>query len=187
MADAMTATPAARFAGGAATISDLGPVGMVTLRADLADPAVAEALSAQGFALPGLRRFAGAPGSGAGWFSPDELLLVTEYGRAPGLATALSEGLAGRHALAVNVSDARAMFRIEGRGARGLIAKGAPVDLSPAAFGPGDLRRTRLGQVACAFWMGEDEAFSLVCFRSLGAHVFAWLRAGAALPTPPGF
>lgn len=186
MAEARTATEGARFAGAAATVADAGPFGMVTVRADLADPAVAAGLATARIPLPGRRRIVEGAGLAAGWFSPDELLILTEPGRATALVAAISEGLAGLHHLAVDVSDARAAFRIEGPGARALIAKGAPVDLAPAAFGPGDLRRTRLGQIACAFWMEPDGAFTLVCFRSLGAHVFAWLRAAAAAPTPPG-
>ncbi|MEX2518913.1 MAG: sarcosine oxidase subunit gamma family protein [Paracoccaceae bacterium] len=118
--------------------------------------------------------------------SPDELLFVTGYELAPQAALALGEALAGRRHLAANVSDARAVFRINGPGARELIAKGAPVDLSPTAFGPGDLRRTRLGQVAAAFWIGDDDAFTLVCFRSVGVYVFDWLKASAASGARPG-
>ena len=81
--------------------------------------------------------------------------------------------------MAVNVSDARAVFLIEGQGAREVLAKGAPVDLSPEAFGVDDLRRSRIGQLAAAFWMTEDEVFELVCFRSVGAFMFDWLSNAA--------
>ena len=77
------------------------------------------------------------------------------------------------------------MLSVAGQGARELIAKGAPVDMSPQAFGTGDLRRTRIGQVAAAFWLGDD-GFTLVCFRSVGAYVFDWLKASAAEGARPG-
>ena len=64
--------------------------------------------------------------------------------------------------------------------------KGAPADLSPAAFGPGEIRRTRLGQVACAFWQTGPETFELICFRSVGAFVGDWLAAAARRGPLPG-
>ncbi|MFV0473474.1 MAG: sarcosine oxidase subunit gamma [Pikeienuella sp.] len=180
MSEAISPARGARFAGPAAAIGDLGPLGMLTIRGDLSDPGFRAAVeSVAGFAVPGVRRFVEGPGGGLGWMSPDELLLVTSYDAASGLAARLRAALDGRHHLVADVSDARAAFRIEGEGARELIATGAPVDLSPAVFGPGDLRRSRLGQVAAAFWLGADGAFTLVVFRSLGEYVFEWLKTGA--------
>ena len=85
------------------------------------------------------------------------------------------------------MSDARAVFRLDGPGAREVLAKGAPVDLAPAAFGPGDFRRTRLGQVAAAFWMPEPEVFDLMCFRSVAGFVADWLATAARPGSLPGF
>ena len=71
-----------------------------------------------------------------------------------------------------------------------MLAKGAPADLSRAAFGPGDFRRTRLGQIAAAFWQVEGagtETFELICFRSVAAHAFYWLGAAARKGSLPGF
>ena len=87
----------------------------------------------------------------------------------------------------IDVSDARALFRIDGPGAREVLAKGAPVDLSPAAFGPGDFRRTRLGQVACAFWTPDGTSFELVCFRSVAAYVFGLLENAAKPGSEVGY
>ena len=189
MSDPVTATGGARFAGPDCAISDLGPLGMVTIRGEAADPAFAAAVKAEtGFALPPVRRFEGEAKAGLFWMSPDEWLLTCAYGEAEAQAGRLRAAFGGLHALAVNVSDARAVFRIEGEGARALLARGAPVDLSPAAFGPGHLRRTRLGQVAAAFWLGEEQSFTLVCFRSVSSYVYDWLRASAASGArPAGF
>lgn len=172
------------------SLRELGPVGMVTIRGDFASDGFAGAVkTVTGFDLPETRRFVGGPEAGLGWMSPDELLYVCAYGDAPGAATALSEALAEAPHLAINVSDARAAFRVRGAGARELIAKGAPVDMSPEAFGPGDLRRSRLGQVAAAFWFdetGEAEGLTIVCFRSLADYVFEWLKASAKDGARPG-
>lgn len=162
--------------------------GMVTLRGDLASAPLREAvLAATGLALPDRRRIVLGEGFAAAWMSPDELMLFTPEGGGQRLAAALERALGGLHHLAVDVSAARQAFVVDGPGARAVLAKGAPVDLAPEAFGPGDFRRTRLGQVAVAFWMPDTTRFELVCFRSVAGFVAAWLATAAApgsLPQP---
>ena len=91
----------------------------------------------------------------------------------------ITKALRGVHHLAVNVSDARAYVTVEGAGAAEVMAKNAPVDFSAAAFGAGDFRRSRVGQVAAAFWKDEAGAFHVVSFRSVGDYVFDLLRVSA--------
>lgn len=171
-------------------VADGGCPGMVTLRADLALPEVATALkAATGCALPARRGVSfGAGAARALWFSPDELLLLTAPGAAGEVVAALGAALAGRHHLVADVSDARALFILRGQGVGAVLAKGAPVDLAPGAIGPGEVRRTRLGQVAVAFWWEGPEEARLLCFRSVAGHVFTWLSTAAAegsLPVLP--
>ena len=80
----------------------------------------------------------------------------------------------------MEVSDARAVFRLTGDldAAREVLAKLTPADLSPTAFGEGEVRRTKLGQVAAAFWI-EDGGITLVSFRSVAAYVFDLLSNAA--------
>lgn len=164
-----------------ARIAEAPPIGMVALRADLADPAVTEALGvATGLSLPEPRRTVRAGQAAALWFSPDELLLMLpDAGMA---VAALADGLAGRHHLVLDMTDARARFLVEGPGAREVLARGAPVDLAPERFAEGDLRRTRIGQLAAAIWCSGPERFEIVCFRSVAAHLRAWLETAAASP-----
>jgi len=77
------------------------------------------------------------------------------------------------------VSDARASFRLEGQHAREVLAKLCPVDLALDAFVEGMFRRTRMAQVPAAFWLCEDEAFQIVCFRSQARYVFDLLCVAA--------
>jgi sarcosine oxidase subunit gamma len=162
-------------------------VGMVTLRGDLADARLAAAVdAATGCPLPAVRKIALAGECGVAWMSPDELMLFLAAGAAPAAASEIAGALAGMHHLAVDVSDARVLFRLEGPGAREVLAKGAPVDLAPGAFGPLDFRRTRLGQVAAAFWMPAPETIDLMCFRSLAAFVADWLAHAARPGSLPG-
>jgi sarcosine oxidase, subunit gamma len=180
MPETQSALPGAA-SDGVVRIAEAGLRGMVTLRADLGAPKVAKAVKdAVGVDAPDLTRAALSGGRGAIWMSPDELLLLVPYADAPATAARLGEALAGVHHLAVDVSDARAVFRLTGDldAVREVLAKLTPADISPAAFGEGDVRRTKLGQVAAAFWI-EDGGITLVSFRSVARYVFDLLSNAA--------
>lgn len=169
---------------GLVTLRDSGPVGMITLRGDLAAAPVVQALDkAMGLALPQQRRItANADGTRAvAWMSPDELLLILPYVQVQNALAAIEAALAGVHHLAEDVSDARALITVTGPDARvrEVLAKLAPVDLHPDQFQPGDIRRTRLAQVAGAFWMAEAGQAHVICFRSVAQYVFDLLRSAA--------
>ena len=186
MSDAVTALGGASFSGPVAQVVERPLQGMVTLRGDLADKALAKAVkAATGCAMPGQRGIVEADGKAVAWMSPDELLLLVPYDETAAVVAGLDEALAGLHHLAVDVSDARAVFAIGGPGARELLARLCPVDLSPAALRPGELRRTRLAQVPAAFWINATGGITLVCFRSVARYAFDVL-AGAAAGGPVG-
>ncbi len=88
----------------------------------------------------------------------------------------LDKALKGEHYLAVVVSDARAVFRVEGAKADQVLAKLSPVDF--ATLGPKEIRRSRSAQVAAAFWK-EGDGFTLVCFRSVAGYVMGLLTHSA--------
>ena len=181
MSEAESALPGAVFEG-LVRIEEAGLRGMVTLRADLAEAKVRKAVKAAvGVDLPATRRAVFDGGRGALWMSPDELLLLMPHGDAPAALAALSKALGGVHHLAVEVSDARAVFRLTGDldVVREVLAKLTPADLSPGAFAEGEVRRTRLGQVAAAFWIEED-GVTVVAFRSVARYVFDLLSNAAA-------
>lgn len=162
----------------AATVRRLPALGMVTLRAKPDVPGLAAAVqAATGCALPGLRRIEGSRDRGVAWMSPDEWMLFAAPRDVAGVLAVLGAGLEGRHHLAADVSDARAAFRIEGPAADAVIARLAPVDLPrlPA----GELRRTRLAQVAAALWR-EEGGFTLVTFRSVATYAHDILGNAAA-------
>jgi sarcosine oxidase subunit gamma len=101
---------------------------------------------------------------------------VLPYAAVPAALDAIGKAMAGVHHLAVDVSDARAVFRVEGAKADQVLAKLSPVDF--AKLEPGELRRTRAAQVATAFWK-EGDGFTVVCFRSVGRYVFDLLAMSA--------
>ena len=177
MSDPVSALNGARYQG-FATVEELGPQGMITLRGDLGSNAVRGALSALGLSVPGQRERSATGDHAVAWMSPDELLILCPYAEAEATVARLTEALGAAHALVVNVSDARAMFRVSGAGAREVLAKVMPVDM--AALQPGTIRRSRLAQVAAAVWLTDEATAELVCFRSVARYVFDVLSVSAA-------
>lgn len=154
--------------------------GMVTLRGDLGDAGFAGALrAATGCAVPDVRRSSASGGVTVLWMASDELMVFCERAAAPGIVSAFEEAAAGAHVLAVDVSDARAVFRVAGAKAWRVLAKGAPVDLAPGRFDTGEIRRTRIATVAAGIVKTDAEAFEVFCFRSYAAYMWAWLTTGA--------
>ena len=140
--------------------------GMITLCADFA--------SLKGIAVPETRKIR----DGIAWMSPDELLIMVPKSDVPAKMAALEKSLSGHYLLA-DVSDARAVFSLTGDMVREVLAKGAPVDMSQDVFKPGDIRRTRIGQVAAAFWMVDEQTINIVCFTSVSDYLEHWLRHAA--------
>jgi sarcosine oxidase subunit gamma len=129
-----------------------------------------------GTAVPEQRRIEVAGDRAAGWMSPDEYLLILPYVETEAAMASLSSALQGQHHLAVVVSDARAVFRIAGDRADQVIRKLAPVDMGRLVAG--ELRRSRVAQVAAAFWRDGD-GYTLVCFRSVAGYVMGLLEHSA--------
>ena len=175
MSDPVSALNGASFQG-FATIREIGPVGMIALRAKglkALDKAIKAAI---GVKTPAQRRIEVNGDRACAWMSPDEYLLMLPYAEVAVALAKLSKSLAAEHYLAVDVSDARAVFRIEGGRAADVLRKLSPVDFDRLA--PGEVRRTRAAQVAAALW-NQDQGFTLVCFRSVAAYVMGLLTHSA--------
>ena len=187
MSEPASALNHARFEG-LATIEECGLQGMITLRGNLSSRSLKVGASqAGGVKMPTQGRANVNAGCGLCWMSPDELLILCPYDEVEARLDALNDRLGDMFALAVNVSDARAMFRLSGAGAREVLAKLCPVDMAPDAFRPGMFRRTRMAQVPAAFWMEENESIRIICFRSVAEYVFGLLKAGAAKGAGVGY
>ena len=126
--------------------------------------------------MPALRQIELSGDKAAAWMSPDEYLLILPYAETDAALVAIAGAMAEAHHLAVPVSDARAVFRIEGAKADQVLAKLSPVDFDK--MGPKELRRTRAAQVAAAFW-AADGGYTLVCFRSVAPYVMGLLTHSA--------
>jgi sarcosine oxidase subunit gamma len=153
---------------------------MITLRGDLATDSLRDVctqITGQGLPGPGQANVDGE--TGVLWMSPDELLVLVPHAQVGDAIARIDTALAGQHHLAVDVSDARSLFAVEGPAAREVIAKLCPVDMAPAAFGPGSFRRTRMAQISAAVWMEADETLRVICFRSVARYAQDLLSTAA--------
>ena len=179
MSEPATALNGAVFEG-LIRIEEDRPRGMITLRGDLSSVAMADAVrAAAGCDVPGTRKMTGTADCAVLWMSPDEVMILCGYDTAPRIAAQIGTALAGQHHLCAVVSDARASFRLVGPHLRDVLAKLTPSDMSPQGFTPGDVRRTRLAQVAAAVWLTGDGTAQVVCFRSVARYVFDLLSVAA--------
>ena len=182
MSEPVSAVKNAVFSG-IVRVEDCGPQGMITLRSDASNAKLKKAVKAViGTDLPPVRGISANGDRAVAWMSPDEWLILLPYAEARAAEAELRKALAGTHHLAETVSDARAFFRVTGEATRvrEVLAKLVPVDLHPARFGTGEMRRTRMAQVAAAIWLESEGEARVICFRSVGAYVFDLLSAAAA-------
>ena len=175
MSDPVSALNGASFQG-FATIREIGPLGMITLRAKGLKSLDKAIKAVTGTKTPAPRRIEVNGDRACGWMSPDEYLLIVPYADVSAALAKLTKALAGEHHLAVDVSDARAVFRIEGDKAADVLRKLSPVDFDKLE--PGELRRTRAAQVAAAIW-ASDGGYTVVCFRSVAAYMMGLLTHSA--------
>lgn len=180
MSDTMTAIPPQQWNDGIARIEAMDLQGMITLRGDLGSVDFKNAATGVGGVdMPGIREACSVGARGVCWMSPDEVLLLCPYNDVEPELEKISGVMGDAHYLAVDVSDARAVFEISGEHARDVLAKLAPVDLAPGRFEPPMFRRTRFAQVAAAFWMAEPDTFRIICFRSQAQYLFDLLKVAA--------
>ena len=175
MSDPVSALNSASFQGFAA-IREIGPLGMITLRAKGLKSLEKAIKAVTGTKVPAQRRIEVNGDRACGWMSPDEYLLILPYAEVGQALASLAKSLAADHHLAVDVSDARAVFRVEGERAAEVLSRLAPVDFD--RLEPGELRRTRTAQVAAAMWQ-QDQGYTVVCFRSVARYVFDLLANAA--------
>ena len=165
------------FHNGMIEIKDAGLIGMISLRGDLKSEVVAKALNfVLGVTVPDQRKITSTPKGSVAWMSPDELLIIIEYKNVSKVISSLNNILSGSHSLVVDVSDARAVFALTGNAIRDVLSKGTPADLSKDVLPIGEVRRSRIAQLAVAFWFTDEISCQLICFRSVGAYIMEWLK-----------
>lgn len=110
------------------------------------------------------------------WLGPDETLLLladqdeSEFSRA---ANAL---MAGRLFALNTVSDAFAIYDIEGNSAREMLAKGISVDLHKDYFTPLQTAQTNLSHASVTLICMAENTFRVICRASFADYVESWLK-----------
>ena len=177
MSNIQTAMNGAR-ATGYVDVSEAPATGMITLRGDLADASVQKAVkSVMGAGVPATLAVTDADVGQILWMSPDELMIVCAYDQADQVVADLIAALGETHSMVVNVSDARAVFDLNGSATPEIIAKLAPIDMK--SMQAGTVRRTRFAQIPAAFWMTSNDSARIICFRSVAEYMFNQLRNSA--------
>ena len=116
------------------------------------------------------------------WLSTDQWLILSSRARAHELLSQLRDALQGYHSLAVDVSDMRAIIRLEGDGCREVIMKGTSLDLLDKEYVQGCCRRMRYAEIAALLDVVEDNVFDIYVFRSFAHYTWNFLCATAKAP-----
>lgn len=147
-------------------------VGMITLRLDLENQVLKRKLRhALGISMPSVRQTEATTDALLAWMSPDELLYFCMKSEVVNRLNLVKETMTSYHSLSLDVSDARVVFSLEGGKVREVIAKLAPIDTAINRLELGEIRRTRLSQVAAAIWLTEENRATIICFRSVEKYL----------------
>jgi sarcosine oxidase subunit gamma len=186
MSDAIAALPsfesplAHRTAapGLAVSLREIADRGMIDLRGQTTDRKfMAAAKAVLGVDLPKAPRSSAAWGDiRVLWLSVDQWLVLVPRDKAVAMEAGLRKALDGVHALAVNVSDMRAIMRIEGEAARETLLKGSSLDLLSEDYGQGTVRRLRFAEIAALLHVVEDDVFDIYVFRSYADYAWDFLE-----------
>jgi sarcosine oxidase subunit gamma len=116
------------------------------------------------------------------WLSIDQWLILCSRARAVELVAALKAELGSIHSLVVDVSDMRAVLRLEGDGVREVLLKGSSLDLLSDDYAPGTVRRMRYAEIAALLHVVEDTVFDVYVFRSYADYAWDFILATARAP-----
>lgn len=165
----------------AISIREIPDRGMIDLRGLASDPAfLSAAHDALGFALPTEPRTSAAWGDvRVLWLSVDQWLILSTRSKAHEILANLRQTLNGIHSLAVDVSDMRAVIRLEGDACREVLMKGTSLDLLSGDYQPGTCRRMRFAEIAALLHVVEDTVFDVYVFRSYAHYTWDFLCATA--------
>src|SRR5882724_182141 len=158
--------------------------GMIDLRGRATDEAfMAAAKNVLGAALPTAPRTSVSWGEvKLLWLSIDQWLILCPAAKTTELLAALRTAFQDIHSLTVDVSDMRAVIRLEGEGSREVLMKGCSLDLLDGSYGPGAVRRMRFAEIAALLHAIEENTFDVYVFRSYADYAWEFLLATAREP-----
>ena len=165
----------------AIAMHEISTRGMIDVRGLSSDKKfMAAAKATLGFDLPKSPRSSNGWGDvKALWLSPDQWLILCARDKAPALLENLTTAFAKIHSLCVDVSDMRAVIRLEGDGVHETLMKGCSLDLLSEDYAPGAVRRVRFAEVAALFHVVEGNIIDLYVFRSYADYAWEFLLKAA--------
>ena len=165
----------------AIAMHEISTRGMIDVRGLATDKKfMAAAKAVLGFDLPKAARTSNGWGDvKALWLSPDQWLILCARDNAPALLEKLNAALSNIHSLCVDVSDMRAVIRLEGEGVRETLMKGCSLDLLSEDYAPGAVRRVRFAEVAALLHVVEGNIIDLYVFRSYADYAWEFLLKAA--------
>jgi sarcosine oxidase, subunit gamma len=163
------------------SVREISERGMIDLRGSMADKKfTAAAKSALGVDLPKAPRTSTNFGDvQVLWLSTDQWLVLTGRARVTALLADLRKALGIIHSLAVDVSDMRAIIRLEGEGVRETLMKGSTLDLISEDYAPGTVRRMRFAEIAALLHLVEQNVIDIYVFRSYADYAWEFLVKAA--------
>ncbi len=157
--------------------------GMIDLRGEAASVKFRQAASAAlGVELPLKPRSSAAKGDiTVLWLSVDQWLICCARDKTGELIGTLREKLGAVHSLAVDVSDARAIIRLQGDNAREVMMKGSSIDFTLPDYTAGLVRRLVFAEIAALAHIVSDTpcTIDIYVFRSYADYTWKWIEATA--------
>lgn len=163
------------------SIREISERGMIDLRGSMADKKfMAAAKSTLGIELPKSPRTSTTFGDvQVLWLSTDQWLVLTGRARVTALLSDLRKALGTVHSLAVDVTDMRAIIRLEGVGVRETLMKGSTLDLTSEDYAAGTVRRMRFAEIAALLHVVEQNMIDIYVFRSYADYTWEFLVKAA--------
>lgn len=135
------------------------------------DAALSKALkAAHGMEAPAANRATGREGARAIWFGQRMVLLV---GPTP-------DGGLSNHAALTDQSDGWAVVRLEGDGARDVLARLTPIDLRTGTFKRGHTARTELMHLMASITRIGEKTYQIMVFRGFAETLVHDLKTAMA-------
>lgn len=79
----------------------------------------------------------------------------------------------------VDQSHGQTVLRLEGPNVRDTLAKGAPIDLDPKVFAPGDVAATTINHTSVLIWRTALDEYHVVVMRGFARDLFEFLTTMA--------
>jgi len=174
-------SPPPREARSEITLSAIDGLSLMLLSKARGTNIAAELGKALGYAPPDGPRQCTRPPAGGGfclWHAPHQWLIGTNAAEGAGLVRALQTALGGHTVGLLDFAGALEGLRIEGIGARALLAKGCLVDFRDQAFPPATGTRALFAEQTVFILRRDTEpVYELFYDWSSGPAISAWFQA----------